>query len=192
MIEPLDASDVISVKPAPIPFSGVIDTSVIHDLHALFRRRVLLLELLLFGLGIAGVALGGWGTLVALGEDDWSAAVDSLINLAYAGIAFALAFELRKGWARRLTGQEVSGALHTVGLVVDQLDDRATWNEFNSAWVGERAALIFVSERPHPPKSLALDGLPLHAGFFESEEQWMRARQMIRDRIPKIRMVGSD
>jgi hypothetical protein len=32
MIEPLDASDVSSVKPAPIPFSGVIDNSVIHGM----------------------------------------------------------------------------------------------------------------------------------------------------------------
>jgi hypothetical protein len=179
-----------SGKPAPIPFSGVVDAIVIHDLHSLFRKRVLVLERLMLVFGLIGVPVSVWLTWRAWQAGDIPATADSLVTLCAALIMAAAFFELRRGWARHLTGQEISGGIHAAGVVVEQLDDRAAWSEFKSAWVGETTALLFTADAPHVPRVLSLDGLPLHRSFFESEREWMRVRQMILERITDIRMVG--
>ena len=178
-------------RPEPLRFSGRIDHRVVHDLHALFQRRVLYLEMLMLLLGIAGVALGGYSISAVTLSDDPESFVEGATTLATGVVLLGGWFFSERAWARNLQGHHVSGTVQGAGISVDQLD-RASWQKFQSAWLSESAALLFTLEHESIPKTLALHGLPLHRNFFSSEPEWQQAREMIRKRIPKIRMVASE
>ncbi len=176
-------------QPAAIAFSGVVDARVIRDLHRLYRKKIEMLSVWFLGLFLLNALAGVW-SLRGAGREP-GGYLDALELFAYSFMFFPLWLSLRKGWAHKLIGQEISGEIHAVGIIVQQLHDRATWDAYRSAWLSDSAALLFQGEKEIVPHELELKALTLHRTFFESSESWQQTRQLIRERIPKIRMVAS-
>lgn len=175
-------------RKTPKEFSGVIDGRVITDLHHLFRKKAKVREGLLFAAGLGSLAFGAW--CLKLSADDPSRWIDVLYFGLIAFGTFSAWWALAKGWAIHLEGVVVSGEVRSAGIVVEQLDDRAAWDEFASAWVSGSAAILFREPEERTPQRLAFDGLPLHRSFFRSGEDWDDVVQLIRETIPAVRLVG--
>ncbi|MBI2215510.1 MAG: hypothetical protein HYU52_17815 [Acidobacteria bacterium] len=172
----------------PKEFSGAIDRRVIHDLHRLFKRKAIVREYLLLALGIVGLVLTGFQ--LQLAQEEPARYGDAFQALAGAGVMFVAWWGFHEGWAIHLDGVVVTGRVHSVGIVVDQLDGRVAWNEYSSAWVSDSAMLLFRSEEERTPRTLGFDGLPLHRSFFRSDDDWDDVLQLLREAVPKVRLVG--
>lgn len=172
---------------APAEFSGVFDAHVVHDVHHLFRKKTKRRELFLLVGGLAGVGLGTFTALISHGNARMLIA--TLRSFMSGLILLSAWWSLQKGWARFMLDLVMTGRIHGVGIVVDQLDDRASWDEFCSARLSDRAALLFVDEKEKTPQVLGFDGLPLHRSFFDSEAQWQQVCQLIRERVRNVSLV---
>ena len=140
--------------------------------------------------GLAGVGIGAWSALVSRGDP--GQLVETIRSFTYGLILLAGWWSLRKGWARFMLDQVITGRIHGVGIVVDQLDDRASWDEFCSARLGDSAALLFVDEKEKTPSVLGFDGLPLHRSFFASDGAWGDVLQVLRENVPKVSLVARE
>jgi hypothetical protein len=172
----------------PKEFSGAIDRHVIRDLHRLFERKAIVHERVCLALGVCGLGLTGWLARLAVAEPAYWA--DAAQALAGAGVMLAIWWGLHQGWAIRLDGVVVSGRVHSVGVVVDQLEGRAAWSEFTSAWVSDSAMLLFRDGQETLPTALGFDGLPLHRSFFRSNADWEDLVQLVRETLPRVRLTG--
>lgn len=175
-------------RKVPKEFSGAIDHRVIRDLHRLFARKAIVRERICLAIGVCGLGLTGWLARLALEEPAYWG--DVLQTLAGAGLMLAIWWGLRQGWAIRLEGVVVSGRVHSVGVVVDQLDGRAAWSEITSAWVSDSAMLLFRDGEEKTPTSLGFDGLPLHRSFFRSGRDWDDLVELVRESVPRVRLTG--
>lgn len=173
---------------APTEFTGVFDEHVVHDVHHLFRKKTKRRETWLLVGGLAGVGLGTFTALISHGNT--RLLIETLRSFMSGLILLAGWWSLRKGWARFMLDQVMTGRIHGVGIVVDQLDDRASWDEFCSARLSDSAALLFIDENEKTPQVLGFDGLPLHRCFFESEEEWQEVCQLIRERVRNVSLVA--
>lgn len=166
----------------------MIDEHVVHDIHHLFRRKTKQREALLLVGGLGGVGLGTWIALVSHGNP--RLLIGTLRSFMSGLVLLSGWWSLQKGWARFMLDQVVTGRIHGVGIVVDQLDDRASWDEFCSARISDSAALLFVNEKEITPQVLAFDGLPLHRSFFASEAEWQEVSDLIRERVRNVSLVA--
>lgn len=172
----------------PIEFAGAIDARVVTAVHHLFKRKAKRRELWFLIIGSLSGAGALWSALAT--RNDPELLIDTLRLGITSFFLFSGWWTLRKGWARFMLDQVVTGRIHGVGIVVDQLDDRASWDEFCSVRLSDSSALLFVDEKEQTPQVLAFDGLPLHRSFFESEEEWQEVCQMIRERVRKVSLVA--
>lgn len=171
----------------PTEFSGVFDEHVVRDVHHLFRKKTKQREMIMLLGGLAGVGLGTFTAVISRGNT--RLLIETLRSFMWGLALLSGWWSMQKGWARFMLDQVVTGRVHGVGIVVDQLDDRASWDEFCSARLSDRAALLFVDEKERTPQVLAFDGLPLHRSFFESEEDWQEICQLIRERVREVSLV---
>ncbi|MCM2313987.1 MAG: hypothetical protein NDJ92_02400 [Thermoanaerobaculia bacterium] len=173
---------------APTEFSGIFDEHVVHDVHHLFRKKTKQREVIMLVGGLAGVGLGTFTAVISRGNT--RLLIETLRSFMWGLALLSGWWSMQKGWARFMLDQVVTGRVHGVGIIVDQLDDRATWDEFCSARLSNSAALLFVDEKERTPQVLAFDGLPLHRSFFESEEDWHEVSELIRERVRNVSLVA--
>lgn len=174
----------------PKSFSGVINRRVVGDLQRLFRRKARKRELITFLLGILTLGSCLWSLYLSFESLSFlpDALYCGLLSISLFGGAWALA----NGWARRLLGIAVSGEVHSAGIVVAQLDARASWGEFQSAWINDSTVLLFQDPKERTPRALSFDGLPLHRSFFERGEDWEDVVQLIREAVPGAHLARMD